>query len=237
MLNDGMLRHEPCADVAVDRQHDRRTMEGVHELRGDDADDAAMPAVAGDDDAPCASRPRDRSRPIFRAAATISASSCWRRRFSALSCSASSRASSAIASSEASSSRAAMSGRAHAAGGVHARREHEADVIAVDLLAGQAADFEQRPQPDLVRTLRQHAEPELGDDPVLADQRHHVGQRADRRDLDERRQPARAGPLRAERLHQLQRDADAGEVLVRIAAVVPLRIDHGERRGSAVSGS
>ena len=37
-------------DVAVDRQHDRRPVERVHELRGDDADDAAMPALAGDDE-------------------------------------------------------------------------------------------------------------------------------------------------------------------------------------------
>ena len=34
----------------------------------------------------------------------------------------------------------------------------------------------------------------------------------------------------AQRLHQLQRDADAGEVLVGIAAVVPLRVDHRQRR-------
>ena len=90
--------------VAVDRQHDGRPMEGVHELRGDDADDAAMPAFAGDHDAPCASRPRGRYRRSCWPAATISASSCWRRMFSASSCSASSRASSAIASSAASSS-------------------------------------------------------------------------------------------------------------------------------------
>ena len=38
-------------------------------------------------------------------------------------------------------------------------------------------------------------------------------------------------PVRgAERLHELQRDADAGEVLVGIRAVVPLRVDDGERR-------
>ena len=45
------------------------------------------------------------------------------------------------------------------------------------------------------------------------------------------------GP-RAERLHQLQRDADAGEVLVGIGAVVPLRVDdRAAHRGSSVSGS
>ena len=47
---------------------------------------------------------------IFFAWATISASSCCRRTFSVLSCSASPRASSAMPSSDASSSRAAMSG-------------------------------------------------------------------------------------------------------------------------------
>ena len=34
----------------------------------------------------------------------------------------------------------------------------------------------------------------------------------------------------AERLHQLERDADAREVLVRVGAVVPLRVDDCERR-------
>ena len=44
-------------------------------------------------------------------------------------------------------------------------------------------------------------------------------------DLHEGRQPRRLARSRAERLHQLQRDADAGEILVRIGAVVALRID------------
>ena len=106
--------------------------------------------------------------------------------------------------------------RAHAAGGIDAGSEHEADVIAVDLLAGEAADVEQRTQPDLVRTLRQHGEAELGDDPVFARQRNDVGQRPDRRHLHERRHPVTAARSRTERLHQLECDADAGEVLVGI---------------------
>ena len=80
--------------------------------------------------------------------------------------------------------------RAHAAGGVDPRREHERDVVAVDGLARQAADVEQRAQADLVRSPRQQVEAELGDDAVLADERHDVGQRADGRDLDEAGQPA-----------------------------------------------
>ena len=130
---------------------------------------------------------------IFFAAATISASSCCRRRFSVFSCSASSRASVGHRFVGGQQQARGDVRRAHAAGGVDARRQDEPDVVAVDLLAGEAAHVEQRAQPDLVRTLRQHAESELGDDPVLADQRHHVGERADRGDLHERRQPAAAG--------------------------------------------
>ena len=73
------------------------------------------------------------------------------------------------------------------------------------------------------------ARPEPRDDAVLADQRHDVGERADRGNLDEGRQPLRLARSGAQRLHQLQRDADAGEMLVRIGAVVALRIDHRQR--------
>ena len=48
----------PVGDAVLDRQHDRRTMKRVDELRRDDADDAAVPAVAGDD--------QDRSRADVR---------------------------------------------------------------------------------------------------------------------------------------------------------------------------
>ena len=48
---------------------------------------------------------------------------------------------------------------------------------------------------------------------------------------------SQATSRRAERLHQLQRDADAREVLVGIGAVVPLRVDHRAASGSSVSGS
>ena len=40
----------PVGDVAVDRQHDRRLVIRVDELRRGDADDAAMPALAADDE-------------------------------------------------------------------------------------------------------------------------------------------------------------------------------------------
>ena len=103
-------------------------------------------------------------------------------------------------------------------------------MAAVDRLAGKACDLEQRAQSDLVRPLRQQVEAELRDDAVLADERDDVGQRADRRDLDERRQQPLAIALAAERLHELERDADPGEVLVGIVAIVPSRVDDRDRR-------
>ena len=97
-------------------------------------------------------------------------------------------------------------------------------------LAQEAGRVEQRAQTGGVRAPRQLLEPQLGDDAVLATQRHDIGHRAKRGHLDEPRQPTCVvGPL-AQRLHQLERDADAGEVLVRIGTVGTLRIDDRERR-------
>ena len=103
-------------------------------------------------------------------------------------------------------------------------------MIAVDCLAGQAAHVDERPESDFVRTAREQVETDSGDDAILADERHHVGQRANRGDLDEAREPVLPAGLAAKRLHEFQRDADAGQVLVRIGAIVALRVDDGERR-------
>ncbi len=83
-------------------------------------------------------------------------------------------------------------GRAHPAGGVDARRHHEADVVAVDRLARQARHLEQRAQSDLVRAARQQIQADLRDDPVLAHERYDVGERPDGGELDEAGQPALA---------------------------------------------
>ena len=42
-----------------------------------------------------------------------------------------------------------------------------------------------------------------------------------------------AAALQAQRLHEFQRHADAGEVLVGIGAVAPLRVDHRQRLAAA----
>ena len=124
-------------DAVLDRQHDRRPMERVDELGGDDADDAAMPAVAGHDE--------DRARAdigiglhdllrggedlgFFLLPPDVLAVELQRpaprlvaHRF--------------VARQQ--QPRGDV-GRAHASGGVDARREHERDVVAVDRLAGEA---------------------------------------------------------------------------------------------------
>ena len=84
------------------------------------------------------------------------------------------------------------------------------------------------------RAPGQLLEPQLGDDPVLATQRHHVGHRTERRHLDEPRQPACVvGPL-AQRLDKLEGNADAGEVLVRVWTIGTFGVDdrEGRRQGS-----
>ena len=87
-----------------------------------------------------------------------------------------------------------------------------------------------------MRSFGQQLEADLGDHPVFADQRHHIRQRPDRRHLDETRQPVVAAGFAAQRLHQFQRDADACQVLVRIAAVVPLGVDHRQRQRQLAVG-
>ena len=76
-------------------------------------------------------------------------------------------------------------GRAHASGRVHPRSKAEADVVPVDATPGQPGRFNQRPEPHFVGAAAQQVESDLGDDPVLADERNDVGQRAERGDLDE----------------------------------------------------
>ena len=80
----GMLRHDPCATPSSIDKHDGRPMKGVDELRRDDADDAAVPALTGDDEHRARRRRPDRVCTIFFAAARISASSSCRRMFSAI---------------------------------------------------------------------------------------------------------------------------------------------------------
>ena len=90
--------------------------------------------------------------------------------------------------------------------------------VAVDRLAREARDVDQRAEADLVRAARQEVEAELRDHAVLADQRHDVGERADRRDLDERGQPLLPRPSVAHSAcTSFSATPTPGQVLVRVA--------------------
>ncbi len=140
--------------VAVDRQHDGRLVEVVDELGGDDADDAAMPALPRHDD------------DVVRADVGIGLDQLAGlgddRRFLFLAL--------RVLDVELLGEPAGLVPgslvrgeqqpggdvrRGHAAGRVDARRQQEADVEAVERLAGQSRPVEQRPQPDRVLVLRQ----------------------------------------------------------------------------------
>ena len=192
MSKPGMLRHEPWATSSVDRQHDGRPVEGVDELRGDDADDAAVPAFAGDDEhaarADVGIGLDDLPRLGDDVLLFLPAARVLGRR-AARPAPAPRRA---IASSEASSSRVAMSGVLMRPAALTRGATMKRDVVAVDRLAGQAGRRRAaRAGRPCAAPCDSISRPELGDDAVLADERHDVGQRADGGDLDERRQPAR----------------------------------------------
>ena len=215
-------------DLAVDRQDDRRAIEGVDDFRRDDTDHAAVPSLACDDENRSRANlgiglddlPRLGDDVLFFLATLrvlgveLLGQAARLVRHPIVGC----------------QQQACRDvGCAHAAGRVDPRRHHEGDVIAVDLLACKPGDFEQCTEADLVRSLRQHLQAELGDDAILTDQRHDVGQRADRGDLDEGWQPVGFARAHAQRLHELESDADAGEMLVGVRAIVPFRVDDRDR--------
>ena len=162
MSKAGMLRHDPWTSSPSIGQDDGRLVEVIDQLRGDDADDAAMPALARHHQHVVARRRRGRSRPACaprRRSRLLRPGAACSRRSAARPARAPRRPG---ASSEASSSRAAMSGEAHAAGGVDARRQHEADVKAVQRLAesGPSRSSSAR-RPTVCRSFDRRSSPSL----------------------------------------------------------------------------
>ena len=88
-----------------------------------------------------------------------------------------------------------------------------------------------------MRSLTQGCEAQPRDDAVLADERNDVGERADGGNLHERGEVFPLAGAVAQSLDQLQGDADPGEVLVRISAVVPLGLITASAGGNDPSGS
>jgi len=214
-------------DLALDRQHDRGPVEGLDELGGDDPDDAAMPALAGHDqhvaraDVGVAFDARLRlgdDRLLLLLAALVLAV----ERLGQLPRLVRHR----LVDEEEEPCR--QVGRAHAAGRVEARREHERDVVAVDRPAGEPRGLEQGAEPDRVPSRRQLVEAHAGEHAVLPHERHDVGERAEGGHLDERREPPLPPVAPAQGLDELEDDPGAGQILVRIGAVAPPRIDDGD---------
>ena len=137
-------------------------------------------------------------------------STAWRSRFSSSSESASRRASSA---SSVSSSSSAASGRPSRPGGVDPRAEPEADGARVDGGRVDAGGAHQRPQPDLLRA-RERAQPRDRERAVLVEQRHHVGDRRERDEIEMALRDLRVDP--EERLAELVDDAGAAELRERV---------------------
>ena len=106
------------------------------------------------------------------------------------------------------------------------RSNHETDVIAVDGLV----TWWRRRRARLVRAASEHLDPELGDDAILAEPRYKTSARVPMAQSSQSPGwPVRPLGPGAQRLDELERDADAREVLVRIRATVASGIHDGQR--------
>ena len=123
-------------DLAVDRQHDNRPMERVHQLRRDDSDDSAVPPLGGQDEHRSGTDigiglddlpGRRENRGFFLLPADVFAIEQQRQRACFLA--------HRLVAREQQPRRDI--GRAHAAGRVDPWGQHERDVVAVDRLARQ----------------------------------------------------------------------------------------------------
>jgi len=120
----------------------------------------------------------------------------------------------------------------HAAGGVDARPDLEDDVVDGDIVFVQPADLDDRQQ-TFRRLAVEVLQAEIGQNPVLADQRHDV--RGDRHD-----QQVQQGQDLLERhavflrigLHEFESHAAARQFVERVGAVDPLGVQNGYGLGN-----
>ena len=116
-------------------------------------------------------------------------------------------------------------GALHAAGGVDARPEPEAERVLGQLRGRHATDLHQRAQAGPAGAPERH-EPLAHDAPVLAAQRHQVADRGERREVDVLGRLGRVAAGGGEqRLAQLQHDARGAQL--RAAVVAERRVDDG----------
>ena len=115
------------------------------------------------------------------------------------------------------------------ADGVEAGAEDVAHVPGPDLPAAETAGLDQRPQPRPA-ALGQQPKTVAHENPVLADQRHHVGHGGECHEVEQViRKVGREPQRRHQRLHQLESDPGATEHPRVGDVVIALRIHDGER--------
>ena len=119
-------------------------------------------------------------------------------------------------------------GRRHAARGIEARRELEADLLGRDRGGIDTRDIHEGAQAEILR-LCHVREAETHDLAVFAEQRHDVGDRAERDEFEPLlpRLVAERQRKRVAKLEKLERNADAAEVLVRIHIIFAMRVHDG----------
>ena len=216
--------------AVLDRQHDRRPVVGVDQLRGDDADDAAVPALAGDDQHrlradvgigvdDLAGRGDDVL--LLLAAAGVLGVELLGQRLRL------GRQRLVVGQQQA----RRQIGGGHAAGGVDPRRDHERDVIGVDGLAGRAR------RRRAARAVRRLCGPRVSSSsPSLAMTRFSPTSGTTSASVPMAAILTNAGSQASRPAFwqsactSFERDADAGQVLVGIPAVGALGVDHRQRR-------
>ena len=176
-----MLRPMPRPPpFVVERDDDRRPVVALDQARGDDPDDARMPALAGDDE-PGASR---------RSLGQLAPGRLGGRVDLPLG-----RPPLGVGPAQLGGDRLARAvvlgqhqldpgvGPVEAPGGVDPRRQPEGEVALVEPLRLAFRDRHQRPQPGPVRAAHLR-EPAPDQRPVLADQRDDVGDRGERDEVE-----------------------------------------------------
>ena len=128
-----------------------------------------------------------------------------------------------------------MRGAGHAPGGIDSRSHLKRHLARVRRFAlRESRHIEQRPQARIAYPI-QPRQASFHDHPILAGERHHVGHRRDRHQFQQRIDQALAAALLPaeipnQRIHQLQRHTGSAQILLRIAAIGTIGIQHGHRR-------
>ena len=120
--------------------------------------------------------------------------------------------------------------------GVQTRTERETDVRGARARRLDLRHIHESGEPG-VPGVAKPLQTERREDPVLGSERDDVGDGPDRDEVEVLLDGVgKFAVVAGERLEHLEGDADAGEILVRIARVLPLRVDDRERVGKRLLG-